>query len=60
MIGAVGHGTSTLNAAIGKLMSERHPVRESEPLKPYIATLRGPSRNVLAFTLKTVTGPRNC
>lgn len=43
MIGAVGHGTSTLNAAVGKVMGERHPLQESESLKPYIATLRGPS-----------------
>lgn len=49
MIGAVGHGASTLNAAIGKVTSERHPVRESEPLKPYIATLRGPSRQCVGI-----------
>jgi hypothetical protein len=49
MIGAVGHGKATLNAAIGNVLARRNPAPELSTRKHYLAKLRGSSGSVGAY-----------
>ena len=46
LLGAASHGASTLNAAIGKVLSPWNQESAADKLRPYLATVRKTTRSV--------------